>query len=222
MEDKINQFNKEELTFYETQYFNNLMEYLSENKNKNELDFINNELKKVDNEKIEIIKINKLSNEDFFKEIVLSEITNPYKRAIESGENIETVRNIYFERYPRNNDSEITIPNYTIKKEKFYKSKLQSIQRNLKQEKNIEKKLYWTGTPLEFSELVKALIESKLVSPELKQKEIYELMRKAFNVEKFDEGQKNKEIKQRSKTSTILINRLETSLINWITKKDSI
>lgn len=215
-------FTNEEINHFETEYFNNLKKYLSENKNKTDLDFIKNELKKIENEKNEIIRTQNLSNEVFFNEIVLSEITNPYKRAIENGENIETVRNIYFERNPRNYNSEIIIPNSKIKKEEFYKVKLQSIQRNLKQEKNIDKKLYWQGTTLEFSELVKALVESKLVSPELNQKEIYELMRKAFNVEKFDEGQKNKEIRQRSKTSTILINKLETSLTNWIKKNDSI
>lgn len=218
MKDNKTRFSQEELTYFETDYFNKLMKYLSENKNKTDSDFIKNELKKIEIEKKEIISIQTLSNEVFFEKIVLSENTNPYKRAIESGENIETVRNIYFGRYPRNDNSEITIPNSTIKKEAFYKFKLQSIQKNLKQ----EKKLNWQGTPLEFSELVKALIESKLLNPELKQHEIYELMRKAFNVEKFDEGQKNKEIKNRSKTSTILINRLETSLTNWIKKNDSI
>ncbi|OWP85279.1 hypothetical protein BWK59_00635 [Flavobacterium davisii] len=215
MKDNITRFSQEELAYFETDYFNKLMKYLSENKNKTDSDFIKNELKKIENEKKEIIRIQNLSDEIFFEEIVLGKGTNPYKRAIDSGENKEFVRNIYFERYPRNNNSEITIPNSTIKKEAFYKFKLQSIQKNLKQ----EKKLNWQGNALEFSELVKALIESKLLNPELKQYEIYELMRKAFNVEKFDEGQKNKEIKNRSKTSTILINRLETSLINWIKKK---
>lgn len=217
-------FTSEELNHFDTEYFNKLMKYLSENKNKTDLDFIKNELKKIDNEKIEIIRIQKLSNEDFFEEtVVLDKFKNKFKTAIESGElDKETVRNMYFNSFPRNNNSETTIPNSTIKKEEFYKVKLQSIQRNLKQEKNIDKKLYWQGTTLEFSELVKALIESKLVSSQLSQKEIYELMRKVFNVEKFDEGQKNKEIRQRTKTSTILINKLETSLINWIKKNDSI
>lgn len=80
--------------------------------------------------------------------------------------------------------------------------------------------LHWQGTPLQFTELTKALIQSNLISPELFENERFKRMREFFNVDTFDEGDKLKDIKKRSNTTTPLLNILETSLNNWIKNKD--
>jgi hypothetical protein len=80
--------------------------------------------------------------------------------------------------------------------------------------------LHWQGTPLQFTELTKALIQSNLISPELFEKERFKRMREFFNLNTFDEGDKLKDIKKRSNTTTPLLNILETSLNNWIKNKD--
>jgi len=80
--------------------------------------------------------------------------------------------------------------------------------------------LNWQGTSLQFAELTKSLIETKLISPELTQKEFFKRMKHFFNVAEFDEGEKLKDIRGRTNTTTPLLNILETSLNNWIKKKD--
>jgi hypothetical protein len=82
------------------------------------------------------------------------------------------------------------------------------------------KTLNWQGSELQFSELTKALIQSNLISPELHENERFRRMKRFFNMNDFDEGDKLKDIRKRTNTTTPLLNTLETSLNNWIKKKD--
>ncbi|HEU4789802.1 MAG TPA: RteC domain-containing protein [Flavobacterium sp.] len=84
----------------------------------------------------------------------------------------------------------------------------------------VENTLKWQGTPLQFAELTKALILSGKLNPELSQKEVFKRMKQLFNVEDFNENDKLKDIRKKSKELTPLINTLEISLTNWIKNKD--
>jgi ATP-dependent Clp protease ATP-binding subunit ClpA len=70
------------------------------------------------------------------------------------------------------------------------------------------------------TELAKALKESNLLNPELSQKAIFERFKEFMQVENFNEADKLKEIRKRTKDKTPLLNILETSLNNWIHRKD--
>jgi hypothetical protein len=89
----------------------------------------------------------------------------------------------------------------------------------LKANDNI-KSLKWQGTELQLTELAKALKESNLLNPELSQKAIFERFKEFMQVENFNEADKLKEIRKRTKDKTPLLNILETSLNNWIHRKD--
>ena len=80
--------------------------------------------------------------------------------------------------------------------------------------------LNWTGTELELSELIKALIEAKKFSTESTQTEIFKKFRYFFNVKNFNEKDKLRDIRKRTDTLSIFINKLEISLNNWIKAKD--
>lgn len=80
--------------------------------------------------------------------------------------------------------------------------------------------LNWQGSEIQFSELSKALFETKLISPQLTQKEMFKRMKLLFNVKEFDDKEKLKGIRGRTKDLTPFINILETSLNNWIKHKD--
>lgn len=82
------------------------------------------------------------------------------------------------------------------------------------------KSLKWQGTELQLTELAKALKESNLLNPELSQKAIFERFKEFLQVENFNEADKLKEIRKRTKDKTPLLNILETSLNNWIHRKD--
>jgi 6-pyruvoyl-tetrahydropterin synthase len=82
------------------------------------------------------------------------------------------------------------------------------------------KTLNWQGTTLEFSELSKALCESGLIGKVKNDKEVFESMKQFFNVEDFDKSDKLKQVRNRTKELTPLINRLEVALTNWIKRKD--
>jgi len=84
---------------------------------------------------------------------------------------------------------------------------------------NIEP-LKWKGSELELTELSKALIELGLINPDLTQKEIFKRLRAFLQVDDFNENDKLKDIRKRTNTKTPLLNKLETSLNNWIHKKD--
>ena len=81
-------------------------------------------------------------------------------------------------------------------------------------------KLNWAGTELELSELIKALIQAKKISPELTQTEIFKRFKDLLNVSNFDESDKLKDIRKRTNTLTPFINTLEITLSNWIKAKD--
>lgn len=83
-----------------------------------------------------------------------------------------------------------------------------------------ENTLNWKGSELKFSELAKALFETKLISPELTQKEFFKRMKLLFSIDDFDEKEKLKIIRARSKDLTPFIGILENSLNNWIKNKD--
>ena len=219
MNNNKTRFNQNELNHLETEYFNKRELFFSENKNKTEVHFIKNELKIIDNLEKERNDIYKLSDIDFYNYLINSNYYK-YKRVIEESENKEeTKRQILENHLQREKEnfapSEIKTTN---KRQEFYKIKLETIERNIKQENNSEKHLEWKGSTLQFAELIKALIESKLISPELKQKEIFDLLKTTFNIDVLDVSSKLKEVKQRTKDKTPLINILETNLLSWIEK----
>jgi hypothetical protein len=80
--------------------------------------------------------------------------------------------------------------------------------------------LNWQGTSLEFAELTKALIESGFIGKVKNEKEAFEKMKLFFNVPDFDKSDKLKQVRKRTKELTPVINTLETSLLNWIKRKD--
>jgi hypothetical protein len=80
--------------------------------------------------------------------------------------------------------------------------------------------LNWQGSTLEFSEFSKALIESGLIGKVTNEKEVFEKMKDFFNVEDFDKSDKLKQVRNRTKTLTPVIQVLETALTNWIKRKD--
>ena len=80
--------------------------------------------------------------------------------------------------------------------------------------------LNWSGTKLELSELIKALIQSNKLNTGMHQNEIFKRFRDFLNVEEFDENDKLKDIRKRTNALTPLINILETSLNSWIKVKD--
>jgi len=100
------------------------------------------------------------------------------------------------------------------------KEQLTTQPQQLETKINPENSLKWQGTNLQFAELTKALIETKLISPELTQKEFFKRMKQFFNIDELNESDKLKEIRERTNTTTPLLNILETSLNNWIKKKD--
>lgn len=83
-----------------------------------------------------------------------------------------------------------------------------------------ENTLNWQGSTLEFSEFSKALIESGFIGKIKNEKEVFEKMKQFFNVEDFDKSDKLKQVKNRTKTLTPVINTLEVALTNWIKRKD--
>lgn len=221
MKDKKTLFNNDELNHLETEYFNKRELFFTKNKNKNEVHFIKSELKIIENSEKERDDLFKLNDTDFYSFLINSDNFR-YKKILEESENKEeTKRQILTNHLQR--EKEYFAPKKTIDKRKeFYKIKLETIQRNTKQVNENKKVLEWKGTTLQFAELVKALQESKLINPELKQYELFELMKNAFNVEDFKESDKLNEIRKRTNTKTPLLNKLENNLINWIEKKDSI
>lgn len=223
MKDNKTLFNKDELNHLETEYFNKRELFFTKNKNKTEVHFIKSELKIIENSEKEKNDLFKSNDNDFY-DFLINNDHFKYKRILEESKNKEETKRQILENHlqrERQNFAPSEINNINKRKE-FYKIKLETIQRNIKQVKENKKVLEWKGNTLQFAELVKALIESNLISPELSQKDIFELMREAFNIEHFDEGDKNKQIRNRTKTLTPLINTLEINLTNWIEKKDSI
>ena len=78
--------------------------------------------------------------------------------------------------------------------------------------------LHWQGSELEFAELVKALLLTKKLNPELKEVEIFKRLKLFFNIKEFDHTDKIRNVKERTKGVPLFINILETALNNWAEK----
>lgn len=81
------------------------------------------------------------------------------------------------------------------------------------------KPLQWNGTPTQLTELVQALIECKLLPPELTQREIYSRFKVFFNMD-FDHENIKKKIRQRTKDLTPLLEKLMISMEQYVRKDD--
>lgn len=130
-------------------------------------------------------------------------------RASELGFNVRRDENIITDE---------NVDNY--KGETFY---FERFRTKLSEETTVQfenKTLKWQGTELQLTELTKSLKESNLLNPELSQKVIFERFKEFMQVEKYNVADKLKEIRKRTKDKTPLLNILETSLNNWIIKKD--
>jgi hypothetical protein len=103
------------------------------------------------------------------------------------------------------------------------KSSFDAVKNNFSKDENFEQNaintINWQGTELEFTELFKSLIESKKLNPELSQKEIFNRLRRNFNIQDFDETDKIREITNRINTPTPFLNILETALNNYRNKQ---
>ena len=103
------------------------------------------------------------------------------------------------------------------------KSSFDEVKKDFLKDENFEQNgintLNWQGTDLEFTELFKSLIESNKLNPELTQKEIFNRLRKNFNIQDFDETDKIREITNRINTPTPFLNILETALNNYRNKQ---
>ena len=103
------------------------------------------------------------------------------------------------------------------------KSSFDEVKKDFSKDENFEQNgintLNWQGTDLEFTELFKSLIESNKLNPELTQKEIFNRLRKNFNIQDFDETDKIREITNRINTPTPFLNILETALNNYRNKQ---
>lgn len=141
----------------------------------------------------------------------------------------KTVSSFYFE-FKEMSTKDISLQSSFLKFEEYYdyidskQRSLEPIYKKLKVENDnqtsSDNKLHWKGTTLQFAELAKALAESKLLSPELTDKQLFHKLADCFNVPHFDKSGKLKEIRSRSKDLTPLINLLERALTNWIKRKD--
>lgn len=187
--------------------------FFIDNQNATEQDFIESEIEKINKKEKDNERMWNLSDDDFFQEYRKDdEITNKTNWNIDEAENKKQILRNYRNLYK---PSEFENPLLTL-----YKQKLNNLSNFNTSNTNIENKLSWKGTDLQFAELSKALKESNLVSPELSQKELFKRLKMVFNVNDFNESDKLKEVRKRTKDLTPTINILETGLINWINKND--
>lgn len=139
MKDNKTRFSQEELTYFETDYFNKLMKYLSENKNKTEVHFIKSELKIIENSEKEKNDLFKSNDNDFY-DFLINNDHFKYKRILEESKNKEETKRQILENHlqrERQNFAPSEINNINKRKE-FYKIKLETIQRNIKQAQEIK------------------------------------------------------------------------------------
>jgi hypothetical protein len=197
---------------YKEKYNDLLESYLLEYEDYEDIDFINNEIKRYT---------------DFIKDL---DWLVSYKFAEASGMPVDYER-LIDERLSKKCDTDfldwiedktekllILSFNYIIKFLELQKEQL-TIQPQQVGASQINS-LNWQGTPLQFTELTKALFETNLVSPEMNQNEFFKRMKLFFNVNEFNESDKLKDIRKRTNTTTPLLNILETSINNWIKSKD--
>jgi hypothetical protein len=197
----------------EYKYLDNKRLFFIENGNATEQDFIESEIEKINKKEKDNERMWNLSDADFFQEYRKDDvITKKTNWNIDEAENKKQILRNYRNLYK---PSEFENPLLTL-----YKQKLNYLSNFKTPKSDVEIKLSWQGTDLQFAELSKALKESNLVSPELSQKELFKRLKLVFNVNDFNESDKLKEVRKRTKDLTPTINILETGLINWINKND--
>ncbi|AWL79341.1 RteC domain-containing protein [Capnocytophaga canimorsus] len=164
------------------------------------------------------VRVDEESKKNFYKDF-----PNFYIQEVEKGkqgiENLNTLRNIIKVKI-----KEIQTPpsfpkhNYNVFPP-FWETQLTSIVSKTESHPQNIKPLQWKGEAIELAELVQALIESKLLNPELTQKEIYSRFKAFFEID-FDHEDKKKKIKNRTNTLTPFLEKLMISVENFITGKD--
>jgi len=203
--------------YLEEKYNQDLRLFFIDNPESKEEDFIEKEIEKINLREIENNSKWYLPDDEFYKELRTDErFKNKFINSEMSEEELkEYYLNSSFFSQQRSLYKPSEFENYRLT---FYKLKLKKFQKL--ETSTINSDLYWKGTDLQFAELVKSLKECKLVSPELSQKELFKRLKTVFNVNDFNESDKLKEVRQRTKDLTPMINILETGLLNWIKKTD--
>lgn len=212
---------------YEEEYHLLLDEYFAEYAESEEVDFINSEIENYNS----CLQIVKLPIDKVFNRWFRIEIGSDLKTVSTSHELYNFIFENENEKYYYKIYSDITASPGEIEKKvkqarlsfakiiEFLKNKKSELETNSQTIMNAKNTLNWQGSELEFAELVKALIASKKLNPELTQTKIFERMKQFFNVDDFSESDKLKEIRNRTNTPTPLINILGIALTNWIDNK---
>lgn len=89
---------------------------------------------------------------------------------------------------------------------------------NSSREKINKSPLTWIGSDLEFTEIIKALIEAKLIKGKTEE-EIFQVLGKAVNIPEFDKTQKLRAIKKRNKDISPTLESMEYYLEKWTLRK---
>ncbi|WP_310379607.1 RteC domain-containing protein [Flavobacterium sp.] len=209
-------------------------QYFSKFKEVEEIDFINTE---IENYKLysKIVKLpidrvfNRLWNIDIGTDLKTFSITQELKDFVM--ENHKAYCKLYYDIVDKNRLTNIN-SDVEIEQSRLIFPKIISFLENKKSEienqpkinsqisMNDIKTLNWQGTELEFTELIKALRLSNKLNPEVNQIETFARLKLFFNLPEFNENDKLKEVRNRTKTLTPFLNTLEISLSNWIKSKD--
>lgn len=206
---------------YQSKYPELLKNYLDEYIDNTELLFWN-EQKDFYNECLHNVKLEK-TNKGFDK---LKAPFEPFSISIEEihykiNESMSVVGG-KTEKHSVTNDTKIKYDNAF----KSFSKILEFIQNQILEAEKVPiqlqplQKLNWQGTTLEFSEFTKALIESGFIGKIKNEKVVFDKMKQFFNVDEFDKSDKLKQVRQRTKELTPVINVLEVALTNWIKRKD--
>lgn len=221
------------LSKYKETYDFNMSNYLLNNEDFDEIDFIKSEIENY-NINLKIMSSNpKLAFNEF-----TNPLTNDYKDDISLKNFIEdnylsigsSIFREHKEQYIEikkevlkdNTSSKISsLKNIFFKIIEFLEMKKNENEMTENKKNNISiETLKWQGTQLEFTELFKAVILSNKLNADLSDIEIFKRLKIFFNVKDFNHYDKLKDIGKRSKTTTPLLNTLEISLNNWIVRKD--
>lgn len=198
---------------YKETYFNRLKEFNSFFVDSEEIDFIKEELE---------VGIFQHKFKDFNSSFFDYDINDNFQISIED----ETDKHIYYslkKRFAflqdRANKNGYNLVYDDLQGDEIYSLKPISSDNDENNKKTFQS-VEWKGTVLQFTELIKALKESNLISPELNQKELFKRFKEFMNVDDYSESDKLKDIRKRTKDKAPLINLLETALNNWIHSKD--
>lgn len=164
------------------------------------------------------IKVDEESKKNFYKDF-----PNFYIQEVEKDKqgikNLNTLRNIIKVKI-KEIQTPPSFPKHSYNMfPPFWETQLTSIVSKTESQPQNIKPLQWKGTEIELAELVQALIESKLLNPELTQKEIYSRFKAFFEID-FDHEDKKKKIKNRTTTLTPFLEKLMICVENFITGKD--